>query len=374
MMQISLSAAVLSALVRPCGHQKGGSQLPRRLAVVDASTIRFEHYDEQPLKDGQVRFRALHSAVSTGTELMLLEGRAPRFTTGWDGNRRLTRSRTDHDRPYPVGIGYQFVGEVVDAASELRDQFTLGDVFWIDAHHADSITIDVRTAPPMRRFNLANSWHAAFFPMVRIALGAVHDARPLIGDHATVFGGGMIGLLSAVLLRRSGTASVTLVEPQAARRHIAQGLGLHTIDPAVGPPADILQDSGIRADVVIEASGNYEALDEALRAARMHGTVVVVSSYGNQDAGIRLGHEFHRNRLTVLSSMTINGCAHRDHPRWDLERLNAEAARLIENKKLGLDQMGVENFAFEDAPEAFKYLADREAAPPSVRFDYGAGR
>src|SRR5206468_12271168 len=67
-------------------------------------------------------------------------------------------------------------------------------------------------------------------------------------------------------------------------------------------------------------SGSYQGLHEAIRCLRVAGRVATVASYhGDDQTGLRLGEEYHRNRITIYSSMTINGCPHRNHPLWTLE-------------------------------------------------------
>ncbi|WP_206487877.1 zinc-binding alcohol dehydrogenase [Rhodococcus sp. KRD162] len=329
---------------------------------------------EHDIREGQVRFEAVATAVSGGTELMLVDGRAPRSSFSWDAARRLLAPRADNGGLYPVSLGYQFVGRVTEVGPGADDRFTVGEHCWIDAAHQDSLVIDLSDPPPIRKVNVDPIWHAAYLPLVRIALGAVHDARPLLGDHAAVFGGGMIGLLSALLLERAGAASVTLIEPGAARRLVAETLGFQTVDPNISSASVLLEDSGRRPDVVIEATGSYAALNQAVRTVRSHGSVVCVSSYGNQDSELVLGHEFHRNRITLLSSMTVNGCVHREAPRWDLERLILESLRLIETGAFPFGAMGVEVVHFDEALTAYDRLRNPASAPVSVRFVFRGGR
>jgi threonine dehydrogenase-like Zn-dependent dehydrogenase len=122
-------------------------------------------------------------------------------------------------------------------------------------------------------------------------------------------------------------------------------------------------------DFAVEASGRYEALGVALRSVRPGGRVVVVSSYGNQDSGLLLGHEFHRNRVTLLSSMTVNGCAHRAAPLWDFDRLNFEAARLLSTGALDVECLISDEIPFTSAQSAYRRLAG-DRPPLKILLNY----
>jgi threonine dehydrogenase-like Zn-dependent dehydrogenase len=78
------------------------------------------------------------------------------------------------------------------------------------------------------------------------------------------------------------------------------------------------------ADAAIEASGSYLGLHEAICCLRVGGRVATVASYHGDQPGLRLGEEYHRNRITLISSMTVNGCAQRQHPLWTFDRLKRD--------------------------------------------------
>ena len=65
---------------------------------------------------------------------------------------------------------------------------------------------------------------------------------------------------------------------------------------------------GRGADVVIEASGAYAALQEAIRTAAPNTTVVALSWYGGTGGALALSDEFHHNRITIRSSQ-VGGIA-----------------------------------------------------------------
>lgn len=112
------------------------------------------------------------------------------------------------------------------------------------------------------------------------------------------------------------------------------------------------------ADAAIEASGSYLGLQEAIRCLRVGGRVATVASYHGDQLGLRLGEEYHRNRITLISSMTINGCAQRTHPLWTLDRLNTTARQLIADRVVRTGGLITHRIPFDRAAEAYALITD----------------
>jgi threonine dehydrogenase-like Zn-dependent dehydrogenase len=72
--------------------------------------------------------------------------------------------------------------------------------------------------------------------------------------------------------------------------------------------------------VAIELSGNDQALHEATRAVAVGGTVVAAGFYQGGAAHLRLGEEFHHNRVRIVASQ-ISGTPVGLGPQWNQARL-----------------------------------------------------
>jgi threonine dehydrogenase-like Zn-dependent dehydrogenase len=319
-----------------------------------------------------VLFRSRWSAISTGTELQLYNGTAPRFGSQWDEESRLLEPRDPSKPPYPAELGYETVARVEAVGAKVRG-YKPGDVYWLDAPHRETHLLRAGSRTPHRRFSARiDSRHAAFYPLTRVALGAVHDARPLVGDVVAVFGAGVVGVLCAQIYLHAGVRRVYVVDQNKFRLDVAAAVGAQIIDSSDNDPVRTIKGDCGGVDSVIEASGTYAALEQALKTATVGGVVVAVSSYGNQSDGITLGHEFHRNRITLIASMTVNNCPHPEAPRWNFDRLNDEASHLIEDRKLNLDPLLVTPIPFNDAPLAYRMLTDTPYPPAKIFLDYEA--
>src|SRR5439155_22791830 len=95
------------------------------------------------------------------------------------------------------------------------------------------------------------------------------------GETAVVIGGGPIGLLIA-LVARALEARVLVVEPDPARRSLAQELGLAAFDPQ-DDLAGAIGEGG--AEVVFEVSGSAAGILSATKHASIRGRVVVVAIF-----------------------------------------------------------------------------------------------
>jgi threonine dehydrogenase-like Zn-dependent dehydrogenase len=190
-----------------------------------------------------------------------------------------------------------------------------------------------------------------------IALQAVHDAALKLGDRVAVFGLGTFGLLAVQLARLNGADWIAAADPIPGRRALATPLGAdRVLDPtATDVGLELRQLDGTGVDVAIEFSGTYPALQQAMRAVRVGGTVVAAGFYAGGE--LRLGEEFHHNRLTLVASQGGWGNAPRE-PRWPRSRARRLAAELLADGRVRADELITHRFAFADAAQAYE-LVDR---------------
>ncbi|MFU8839756.1 MAG: zinc-dependent alcohol dehydrogenase [Nitriliruptoraceae bacterium] len=209
-----------------------------------------------------------------------------------------------------------------------------------------------------------------FAALTGVALVTTHDAGIKLGDRVVGSGLGAIGLLTVQLARPDGATTVIAVDPIEERRVLARQLGADdVIDPmtervAVGVKQR-LDGRGVAcgAGTVVETSGVDGALHEAIAAVRVGGTVVSAGSVQGGAPALRLGEEWHHNRPQLVSSMGVWDCAHRDHPRWDRDRIAGTALELLASGALQVERLLGPSFAFDAASEAYS-LIDTDRAPP----------
>ena len=191
------------------------------------------------------------------------------------------------------------------------------------------------------------------------AVNIAWDARPAAGDEILVIGGGVVGLLAAVLCRDVPGARVTVVDPNRSRAATADALGLQHRPQA---PAEAA------VDLVIHASGRAEGLRAALGAAGVEATIVDASWYGSSEVSLPLGEAFHARRLTIRSSQVGRVPPDRA-PRWTTARRLALALDLLADDRLDVLLTG--ESPFDELPAVLERLAANPGDALCHRVRYG---
>jgi S-(hydroxymethyl)glutathione dehydrogenase/alcohol dehydrogenase len=146
---------------------------------------------------------------------------------------------------------------------------------------AESMTVNEWSLVPVAT-DLPDDQLALLGCGVTTGLGAVfNSARPPVGATIAVVGCGGVGMAAVQGARISGAGLIVAIDPVLAKREAALTLGAtHVVDPTVGSLADQVRDltAGRGVDVVIEAVGRGDLLEEAMRATRRGGTTVVVGA------------------------------------------------------------------------------------------------
>ena len=144
-----------------------------------------------------------------------------------------------------------------------------------------------------------------------------------LGDRVAVFGQGVIGLLATRLATLAGAEVVAVDTCPAGSRRPARWArrgdrGGRRRRAAPAPPSAAWSGGGV--DAAIELSGSDRALHEAVRSVVVDGTVVASGFYQGGADHLRLGEEFHHNRVRIVASQ-ISGTPVALGPRWDQPRL-----------------------------------------------------
>ncbi len=300
---------------------------------------RAEIREEKAVPPGpdEVRVRALFSAVSRGTEALVLGGRVPESEFN-----RMRAPFMGGSFPFPVKYGYATVGTVEAGPAGLLGR----SVFALYPHQSlfnvpSSAVVTLPDGVPPKRAVLAAN--------METALNAVWDAAPGPADRIAIVGAGVVGALVAYLCGRLPGAQVTLVDINPARAALADALGVDFAKPEAAS-AD--------CDIVFHASGAAAGLATALSVAGEEATVLEMSWYGEGDVAIPLGRAFHSRRLRLISSQ-VGQIARSHRLRWTHGRRLAAAVALLADARL--DALLAPAVAFAELPAQLRDILDAKS-------------
>ena len=181
-----------------------------------------------------------------------------------------------------------------------------------------------------------------------VALHAVNRAGPLLGKRVLVTGCGPIGALLIVAARRAGATQIvaTDVAPFTLRKALAVGAD-EAINVAEDPQAlaRFSADKG-HFDVLLEASGNAQALRGAFDALRPRGIIVQVGLGGEMTLPVN---------TIVAKEFDLRG-AFRFHEEF------ATAVALLNQGLVDVKPLISATMPYRDANRAFALAADRSQA------------
>ncbi len=327
--------------------------MPRELIAIAPRNPVLREYDEPDLAPDHVRIRSEFACPKHGTELAMYRAISSLNAARWDNDQRIFLPRqAQPSNGFPMALGNMTVGTITEIGPQVS-AFSVGDRVFGHLPIRETHTVPasrVTLLPEGMSAEAAVYWDPAEF-----ALGAVRDANIRLGERVAVFGLGAIGLMAVQMAKLSGAEWLAAIDPLPIRRQAAARTGADvTYDPVaqdVGLALRQATDGGV--DVALEASGSYPALHEAIRCAHLGGLVVALAFYTGEAKGLRLGEEWHFNRITMRSSRSISD-PNRDHPMWHSARIKDTAFRLLREGALTVEGLVTPIVPFDECAQAYR--------------------
>ena len=198
---------------------------------------------------------------------------------------------------------------------------------------------------------------AALAEPFSVGLHGVSRAGPLLGKRVLVSGCGPIGALAIAAARVHGAAEIVAVDVTDETLVVARAMGAQTT-------VNVAEDRGWvqrygadkgSFDVMLECSGNEQALRAGLEVLRPRGVVVQLGLGGDVSLP---------QNMVVAKELSICG-SFRFHAEFAL------AVRLINERRVDLRPMVTCAFPLTQARQAFELAGDRKRAM-KVLIDFGA--
>jgi UDP-N-acetyl-2-amino-2-deoxyglucuronate dehydrogenase len=283
---------------------------------------------------GEVTVSLLYSAVSPGTE------------------RAQYLQLPSAAVSFPYRPGYSGTGDVVAVGRGVTHVRPGDRVAVRGAPHASVVTVPASSAhvlPPG-----VDAAAASFIQLGVIASQGVACAGAVKDETVCVVGAGVIGGLAVQAALAAGAKSVSVVAATRRREDVAR---------ASGASAFHLADDGdalarIAADVVVEASGNPNALETAMAAVRDGGRIVLLGSPRGITGAVDLA-AVRRRRLRIIGAHVSTLSRSRSRNAWidAADRFLADVAA----GRLDPDRLVTTKIAPDEAATLYRRLGRGDA-------------
>jgi predicted dehydrogenase/threonine dehydrogenase-like Zn-dependent dehydrogenase len=323
------------------------------------------------IRSGHLLIQTTRSLVSLGTEKMLVEfGKGSLIAKARSQPDKvkqvLEKIQSDGLMPtleavfnklgQPLPLGYCNVGRVVVVGAGVTE-FNVGDRVASNGAHAEMVCVPKNLCA---KIPVGVSDEAAAFTVIgAIGLQGIRLVNPTFGETVVVVGLGLIGLISAQILKANGCRVIGFDFDQS-KVDLANQLGIIAVNPANGTNQVKFveeQTGGVGADaVLITASAkSNEIISQSARMTRKRGRIVLVGVVGLDISRA----DFFEKELTFQVSCSYGPGRYdeayenkgQDYPlgfvRWT-EKRNFEAVL----QAIGNGQLDVESLITERVPLA----------------------
>lgn len=345
----------------------------RRVLFTARGEVSVEAFDIATPDSDRILVETLYTAISPGTERAFLLAE-PNTITQKSG--------------FPFGPGYSNVGRVVAIGNAVR-KFRPGDLVATRQAHVSHFLLPETTGPgeppekyrgqfrsPIVPTEPAVGLHYIWplsphldeqtlkastpFGIVSVGVTGARYARIDLGESVLVIGLGPVGLYAAQSAKLAGGFPVLGLDPIPSRRKLAQELG---VDDAYAAPGELESGhrlmSGRAPMIVIEATGNPDAVNLAFRLCARHGRVVLLGSTRGVTPQVDFYTDVHRKGLTIIGAHVLTRPVLDDSDgRWNAWDENALVLRLIESGRLNCAPLIAREFAADKAADAYRLIEE----------------
>ena len=337
------------------------------------------------VKPGHVLIQTTKSLVSLGTERMLVEfGKSNLFQKAKQQPDKvkevLNKIKTDGLKPtinavfnklgQPIPLGYCNVGKVIAVGKGVQE-FSIGERVASNGPHAEIVCVPKNLVVKIPE-NVTDD-EATFTVIGAIGLQGIRLVNPTFGETIVVVGLGLIGLITAQLLKANG-CHVIGFDFDNKKVNIAKSFGIDAINPSVGidQVAYVLNaTNSIGADSVIITASNKsnDIISQSAKMSRKRGRIILVGVIGLDISRA----DFYEKELTFQVSCSYGPGRYddnyeqkgEDYPlpfvRWT-EKRNFEAIlKAISNKTIELEPLITEKIALNEYQQIYGNMSQNNS-------------
>ena len=347
--------------------------------------------------EGKVLVQTAYSLISAGTETTAATGGGSLIKRVMK-QPYLIKSAIDFAMKQGVGAmiktvkqvadewiptGYSASGVVIEIGAGVT-RFAVGDRVACagarQANHAEFISVPenlVAKIPKDLSFR-----EAAFVTLGAIALQGVRRAEPTLGETVVVVGTGLIGLITAQLLRANG-CRVIATDLSDERLAVVRSLGVDlTINADAADPVKAVSSftHSLGADAVIlcAATKSSEAINQAFKMCRERGRVIIIGAVGmeldradfyNKEIDLRMSRSYGPGRYD--RRFEEKGF---DYPpayvRWTETRNLESFLEAVASKRVNVEALISSEYPIDQAQQAYDDVIKGGASKIGVLLKY----
>ena len=343
--------------------------------------------------DNEILVQSSCSLISSGTERMLINfGESNLFQKARKNPERVKEvlNKAIIDGPLlaydavskkleePIPLGYCNVGKVIKKGKGVSN-FEIGDRVVSNGPHAEYVKINKNLCAKIP--NEVSDEEASFTILASIGLQGIRLAKPTLGETFVVCGLGLIGLLTAQLLKANG-CNVFGLDLAPERKKLAETLGIKSLNSnnekeIISWCMSLTNNIGVDGFLITTATKSNSPIDIASQSCRQRGRIILIGT-----AGININREyFYKKELTFKVSCSYgpgrydpiyekNGV---DYPlgfvRWTEQRNFESVLQILKQKSLDVKDLISKRFDITEAESAY-HLLNSDQTTIGILFQY----
>ncbi len=261
--------------------------------------------------------------ISIGTEQLVLDRKVPKDIENY---MRVPFQQGTFD--LPISYGYALCG-VLEDSTKVHLMHPHQNKCIVDKASIFSHCQDL----PLHRIPLISN--------METVINAIWDAGLKVNSQVVICGFGSIGSLLATTLKHHYHIKVKIVESDEWRQKKAVELGFDLHEKQNG------------FDIAFNTTANEKALQFCIDHANEEGRIIELSWYGSHSSTLKLGANFHKNRLRLIASQ-VSKIPLKKQCEFDFFKRKALAADYLLNDNY--DSLITHEILFEDTPLFFNSL------------------
>ena len=344
-------------------------------------------------KSGSVLIKTSKTLVSLGTEKMLVDfGKANLIQKAKQQPDKvkdvIAKVKTDGLLPTiaavrnklekPIPLGYCNVGIVVGLGNDVNN-FNIGDRVVSNGPHAEYVSVPKNLVAKIP--DVVSDEQAAFTVIGSIGLQGIRLVNPTFGETVVVVGLGLIGLITAQLLKANG-CNVIGFDFDQSKVDLANSYGIDAVNPKKGVKQVeyILEKTnqvGCDAVMICASNPSNDIISQSAQMSRKRGRIILVGVVG---LDIRRS-DFYEKELSFQVSCSYGPGRYdsnyeeggNDYPlpyvRWS-EKRNFEAVlHALSNGSLNIDSLITERVPFENYSEVYDNIGKGNSIASLLVYD-----